>query len=300
MVLERTEELKKFKWYLKWFKHILIDRMGIAFVMAGVIAMDVLGNLIYEVATIPTYDEIDLTIEYIQPENATEDISSIEEYAVEDPIDMYDFSEVGYIDVNTQLNVRTEPSTDSDILTTLTWMDKIEYSMVNDDWAIIQLDNENVGYIASKYIVDEEQTWTKSYPVSGDKAKTYMDYRKITDRTSKQYALQQRASTDDHGLRTLRGRYMVAVGSYFGVKVGQYIDVVLSDGEVLKCIIGDAKQDIHTDTNNLHGLNGDTVEFIVNQKILKEVTDVIGNISDVSDEFDGKVTEVRVYDHIEK
>jgi len=212
----------------------------------------------------------------------------------------FDFELTGYIDVNTELNVRAYPNTSSEIITTLNWMDEIHYSIYDEEWACVQID-DIYGFVSSKYITGEYESYTRTYSVSGDKSKTFMDYRTITDRSSNQYKLQLRAYTnDDNGLRMLRGRYMVAIGSYFDCRVGQFIDVVLSDGEILECIVGDAKQDIHTDSQNLHGLYGDTVEFIVDSNVLTDTTDVIGNISDVSEEFDGKVVEVRVYDHIEK
>jgi hypothetical protein len=179
-------------------------------------------------------------------------------------------------------------------------MDKVEYSIVDDEWACIKLNDTDYGYIHSSYIVDNEETYATSYTITGDEAKTWMSYKTITCTTSKQYALQLRATTnEENGLRMLRGRYMVAIGTYFGCSVGQYIDVVLDDGEVLKCIVGDIKQNRHTDSQNIHGLNGDTVEFIVSEKVLKDTTNVIGDVSYISDTFDGKVVEVRVYNHVE-
>ena len=274
--------------------------MPIAFLLAFTTL--IVTEIFYQVITDEDIQPINLEYEYIAPESAAEDISSLTGYEeISDPWELYNFDIRGFIDVNTQLNVRSEPNTDSDIITTLYWMDPVQYSKVNEDWAIIWLDSGEAGYIARKYIVDEEVTYSKTYEVSGDKAKTYMDYRTITSRSSKQYRLQLRATTDQEtGLRILRDRYMVALGSYFNCKVGQFVDIVLSDGEILKCIVGDAKQDIHTDANNLHGLSGDTAEFIVDEKVLKANTSVNGNISYVSDTFDGKVVEVRVYDHIER
>lgn len=281
-------------------KHVLLDKIDVAIILTLVITADVLGNIIYE-AVIDTYPEQkEFVIEYVDPQPVVEDVEDIVDYEVLDPLEIYEFELTGYIDVNTELNVRSEPDKGSEILTTLTWMDEVNYSTVNDDWYCINVDG-TAGYIASKYVTDTYETYTKTYSVNGDKSKTYMDYRKITDRSSKQYRLQLRATTnEENGLRMLRNRFMIAIGSYFGCKVGQYVDVVLSDGEVLNCIVGDAKQDIHTDSSNLHGLNGDTVEFIVNETVLKETTPVIGNISDVSEVFDGKVVELRVYDHIEQ
>ena len=44
----------------------------------------------------------------------------------------------------------------------------------------------------------------------------------------------------NRGIATINGRYLVAVSTTFG-GVGDYIDIVLSNGEVIPCIIADAK-----------------------------------------------------------
>ena len=302
MVKIKDNEIKK---SIAMLYDMMFIKYDIVIVLSLVVLFIVVDIITYVLTD--TYEEYytEVKYEYVEPEPVVEDkdIPALvihKEKEIVNPLDLYSFDLTGFINVNTELNIRQEPNTDSEILGKLTWMDKVSYSVINDDWAIIKY-SDTVGYIANKYITDTEETYVESYSVSGDKSKTYMDYRKITDRTSKQYALQLRASTDqDNGLRILRNRYMVAIGSYFGCKVGQFIDVELSDGEVLKCIVGDAKQDIHTDDQNLHGLNGDTVEFIVNENVLKDKTTVKGNISDVSDVFDGKVVEIRKYDHVER
>lgn len=46
--------------------------------------------------------------------------------------------------------------------------------------------------------------------------------------------------TGDRGIATINGRYLVAVSTTFG-RVGDYIDIVLTNGEVIPCIIADAK-----------------------------------------------------------
>ncbi len=46
--------------------------------------------------------------------------------------------------------------------------------------------------------------------------------------------------TGDRGIATINGRYLVAVSTTFG-GVGDYIDIVLINGEVIPCIIADAK-----------------------------------------------------------
>lgn len=125
--------------------------------------------------------------------------------------------------------------------------------------------------------------------------KSYMDYRTITSVTSKQYKLQSMCETDENGLRTYNGYYTVAVGSGFGVTVGEYIDVQLSTGNVLHCIVGDMKQDAHTDAANIQAHNGNIVEFIVDIWKLDSTARQSGNISDIEG-FDGYVASVRTLD----
>lgn len=125
--------------------------------------------------------------------------------------------------------------------------------------------------------------------------KAYMPYQKITSKASKQYQLQQSATTDENGLRKYNGRYMVAVGSYFNAPVGTYLDVTLSTGTVLKCVVGDRKQDAHTDNLNLQTPNGNIVEFIIDENTLNEEVKHRGDVSKLEG-FDGYVKSVLVYD----
>lgn len=89
--------------------------------------------------------------------------------------------------------------------------------------------------------------------------KTYMSYKAITSKTSRQYILQQRSQmTSDHdNYRRFGDRYVIALGSgVLGQNVsndkhyqliGQYVDLILENGTVIKCIVGDAKSNAHTD-----------------------------------------------------
>ena len=43
--------------------------------------------------------------------------------------------------------------------------------------------------------------------------KTYMSYKTITDKTSRQYELQTIAYTDEYGFRKIGDRYLVAIGT---------------------------------------------------------------------------------------
>lgn len=121
--------------------------------------------------------------------------------------------------------------------------------------------------------------------------KTFMDYRTITDRRSKQWALQTTAQTDPNGLRTCNGRFLVAVGSYFTTNVGENINVYLDDGTVLPCTVGDAKNDKHTINGHSTGTHNDVVEFIVDQYNLYGTARKQGDISYVPG-FSGRVTAI--------
>ena len=105
------------------------------------------------------------------------------------------------------------------------------------------------------------------------KFKTYMDYRKITDKSSKQWALQEQAWTEGRGFRKIGEHFLVAVGTFYADEVGKELLIELEDGQRIKAIVGDIKQDKHTDpTNRYVPVNGNIVEFIVDvEKLNPEV-----------------------------
>lgn len=129
---------------------------------------------------------------------------------------------------------------------------------------------------------------------SNSSFKSYMDYGTITNTKSKQYEIQNSCITTEDGLRTYKGYYTVAVGSGFNATVGDLVDVQLSTGVTLHCIIGDMKQDAHTDaTNRQVAHNGNVVEFIVDMGVLNRDARSSGDISDING-FEGYVTAVSV------
>lgn len=137
---------------------------------------------------------------------------------------------------------------------------------------------------------------------SGGKSevKTWMPHTKsnggsIFLHASAQYALQKQAYTGSHGIRMVGGRYCIAVGSRFTSKIGTKIDVVLENGNVLRCIVGDQKSDLHTDsTHSYHRADGSWVEFIVNRNVLDHAAQTSGNISSISG-FGGPIEKMIVY-----
>lgn len=139
-------------------------------------------------------------------------------------------------------------------------------------------------YFESNY--EEESTEKESYDLSYlnvGSFKSFMDYRTITSTNSVQYKLQENAYTGDYGIRMIDGRYMVAVASTFG-EAGDEIEIVLEDGTVLNCVIGDIKA--YTD---LLGGDSSLVEFIVDRDYTPEEVELMGTYGVI---FPGNVIEV--------
>lgn len=147
-------------------------------------------------------------------------------------------------------------------------------------------------------IKDEDIIGCKQYAVPPTTGfKSYMGYKTITSKNTDQYKLQSKAETDYNGIRMVDGRYLVALGTHFGGKIGQYIDLKLDDGTVINCILGDVKADKDTDLNNIVTThNGCCSEFIVDPKVIPDNVKITGNMSNLYDNWSSPVHSVIVYD----
>lgn len=143
----------------------------------------------------------------------------------------------------------------------------------------------------------EYQSYMLPFYAGYSGTKTYEKYCAITSRVSLQWELQQAASTDENGLRVVNDRYCVAIGSYFATEIGQYFDLVLENGTVIPCIMGDAKSDKHTDPEyHIFTVKSKCCsEFIVDAGILSEKLGSYGDVSKLFSDWDSPVVEVRVY-----
>ena len=122
--------------------------------------------------------------------------------------------------------------------------------------------------------------------------KTYMDYRKITDTSSKQYELQQNKDcyTTDTGLRKVNEYYCIAVGTHYSNNIGDKLIVYMENGESFKAIVADIKDDKHTDeTNRQHKKDGSVIEFVVDTRKLPELVRKMGDISYMNETFKGEI-----------
>ena len=122
--------------------------------------------------------------------------------------------------------------------------------------------------------------------------KSYMPYTAITNRSSKQYKLQQQATTDKDGLRCIDSKPMVAVGTGWGVKVGDTVLIKCDNGNSFEAVIGDIKANAHTGSDNKTTVsNGCRCEFIVDMSSLNSTVKSRGNVA-VLAKYSGYITEV--------
>lgn len=227
--------------------------------------------------------------------------STIEENKAEEEIKKEEEieEEVKYVDVWTieDAAIKKEPCEDSENIGTYYWNTKISVEYINDDWVNIK---GSEYYISRKLLSETPVNFTDCDVPYNNTIKSYMDYRRITLKSSKQYKLQSsKAYTDKNGIRMVNGRYCVALGSYYTTTIGQYVDIELENGSVIQGILADCKDDKHTDDTNRINPNGSVVEFVVDTKSLYRKAKIMGDISYING-WNSKVVNIRVYDKIEK
>lgn len=172
----------------------------------------------------------------------------------------------------------------------------ILYAIVNHfcDYTVTEYEEIKLDEV----IKDEEIIGCKQYaipPTSG--FKSFMGYTTITSKNSDQYKLQSKAETDYNGIRTVEGRYLIALGTHFGGRIGQYVDLKLEDGTVINCMLGDIKADKDTDVNNIVTVhNGCCSEFIVDRAVIPDCVKISGNVSKLYDNWSTPVHSVIMYD----
>lgn len=241
-------------------------------------------------ATIETVESVDTNdIEEVEKE-AEEKIEEVEE------IISYSFDKIGYSTGNVRIRSTATTEVDSNIIGMIYFNESISYDKYNKDWYVIESSETKTGYayVSSKYFSDSPASYESKY-ISGDRRKSFMSYRAITSTGSKQYKLQLSAYTGNYGVRMYKGRYMIAVGSGISRTIGQFVDVVLENGTVIPCVLGDAKQDRHTNSNHTIGLDGGAVEFIVDTGSISRAVSSSGDMSDACDAWNSDVVEIRVY-----
>lgn len=125
--------------------------------------------------------------------------------------------------------------------------------------------------------------------------KCYEYYDLITDESSLSYQLQQKAITDDKGFRKINNRYLIAVGTHWNCDCGTKLDLILENGTIIPCIVGDIKADVDTDeTRTFSTYSMCCSEFIVDKNQLDTTVKNTGDVSNAYNEWKSKVIQFRI------
>lgn len=203
---------------------------------------------------------------------------------------------------NENIFIHITPSISSEtIIAEQKFNQKIYYIKHDEEWAYSQttVGNETIiGYISLYDIAESECLYIEHELPKNTGFKSYMPYTAITDKNSKQYKLQQLAESNKQGIRVVNGyRYCVAIGTAFNGEIGDYFDLVLDNGEVIPCIVGDIKADKHTKADNITtASNGCVSEFIVDNKKLNKDTKRDGDISSCFEKWNSPVSKIKIYE----
>lgn len=206
---------------------------------------------------------------------------------------------VGYTTAN--VNVRKEPSLVSDIWEVYDFNTCIFCEPYNQDWVSVLLYMSGYemvpAYISSKYVTDVPCLSVEYKIPNNNGFKSYMPYNTITSKLSKQYILQKDyAYTGRYGIRQVNGRYCVAIGSAISADIGTYFDLLLENGTIIPCIVGDIKADTDTEDNNITTTaNGCVSEFIIDNNALSSKVKLLGDISECNEEWKSRTVTIRVY-----
>ena len=205
---------------------------------------------------------------------------------------------VGWLNSNS--NIRVNPNLNSKVITVLNYSKKIKYAQYDKEWNYIKY-KKQVYFIHKELVSDEEiipMNYTTYYaPQNG--IKSYMPYQAITSTSSKQYKLQQIAYTGNYGIRQVKDRYCVALGSAYTTEMGTYFDLILENDTVIPCILGDQKADKDTDSSHRVSAGGSLAEFIVNQSSLSNMVKRMGSLDYACNEWNSPIKQVIIYDERE-
>lgn len=147
-----------------------------------------------------------------------------------------------------------------------------------------------------EYECELYEMWT--HDTANSQKMTYMDYRAITDITSKQYQLQQDpyCVVDERGFLMYRDNwYVVAMGSYWG-KIGDKFIVRLENGTIIPVIMGDYKANVDTDREHYaYAKDGHVLEFLIDtdsSNMINSNAVYYGLINQAFTEFDSKIVSI--------
>ena len=157
--------------------------------------------------------------------------------------------------------------------------------------------NNRIAYILTDYISNERIEYIEYTIPENNGFKSYMSYTTITNKSSSQKELQSIAYTGNYGIRMVEDRYCIAIGTAFNSNIGDCVDLILKNGEVIKCVVADIKADEHTKEDNITTKsNGCVSEFIVDTNKLDESVKKIGDVSFCQEIWKSEVRNMRMYE----
>ena len=126
---------------------------------------------------------------------------------------------------------------------------------------------------------------------------SYMYGTAVTNTESKQYKLISQSYVSDYGILAVDGHYLVAMGTFYADYVGRKYEITFANGNSIKVMIGDIKQDRHTyNLNRATGWrNNDIIEFIINPNYTLEYVLKAGSFHVIED-FNAPVVAIKKID----
>ncbi len=110
------------------------------------------------------------------------------------------------------------------------------------------------------------------------------------------YRLQQAAYTDDDGLRRFNNDYIVALGEFYSVNIGDRFKITLDSGNEFTVILGDGKDPCDCDDTNMYapcidydGVDcANVIEFIIDDDVLEASVYAYGSLNCIP-KFSGNI-----------
>lgn len=201
--------------------------------------------------------------------------------------------------INTSLNNENYMLKDkiSDYETRITELEKNNKVLSNkiQDYKTLQCNVNNTEKIVNtinKWEVGQELP----LPSVPSNMKLCTDYRFYNIVGTPHNRLQMVAWTDEFGCRRYNNDYIVALGSFYSIDIGDRFEVTLDTGRTFTIIMGDGKADVDTDINNMYtpcfNYDGEycanLLEFIIDKEIMSKNAYAYGSL-DYHDEFAGDI-----------
>jgi len=163
----------------------------------------------------------------------------------------------------------------------------------------IELATESINNLIVEVSEEEKLELININVCSSSSSKTYMDFNKITNKSSTQYRyIKENMLIDMRGHLIDKDGYIgIALGSYFG-SIGNKFIFTLENGQQLKVVKVEAKADKHTNNGCEQHWDKSVIEFVVDKKIASNYYGVAsngyiqsGNFNNLA-EFKGKINKI--------